>query len=140
MELLELEMRARAIKSLLNVEKEQEDPELEADTDKPQETKDEEAEKAAETKDIEDKEADNEQRRKEAEDKEIMRKAAEEEKRLQKARLALMSSEARKREEEEALERKHAEIRLLFFSLPKNLTLEYHSFKIGSLKQKITAS
>lgn len=39
------------------------------------------------------------------------RLAAEEEKRLQKARMVLMASEARKREEEEELERKHAEIR-----------------------------
>ena len=122
MELLELEMRARAIKSLLNVEK---DPDVDkpetdqAEVDKPEPDHSEMDKAEKETLEIKkaeenDKvltEAEIEKRKKESEEKEMMRKAAEEEKKLQKARQALMSSEAKKREEEEALERKHAEIR-----------------------------
>ena len=130
MELLELEMRARAIKSLLNVEK---GPEVDkpAEPDQPDvvQPPKPEAEKSSgrgptdagvslklKPQPEKKKEAEtDEAKRKKAEEKEAMRLAAEEEKKLQKAREVLMASEAKKREEEEALERKHAEIRFEFF-------------------------
>ena len=123
MELLELEMRARAIKSLLNVETDSPNrqdsavkPETEEpDTDQPEEKIDgKQKPKSVQQENSEAMTAaEMEKCKKEAADKEIMRKAAAEEKRLQKAREVLGLSEARKREEEEALERKHAEIRLI---------------------------
>ena len=128
MELLELEMRARAIKSLLNVEK---GPEVEKAAEPEVASPKREAEKSSRAgpaevgvslklrplpeKSKREKEAEtDEAKRKKAEEREAMRLAAEEEKRLQKAREVLMASEAKKREEEEALERKHAEIRFEF--------------------------
>ena len=100
MELLELEMRARAIKALLgnkesgttasdNAKTEVGNNELKVET--------------------EDEKGTNKQDDKE--DSGDLSKEMEEEKRLQKAREQLHISEAKKREEEEATERNHAEIR-----------------------------
>ena len=93
-ELLELEMRARAIKALLN--KKPEEGEGEGDDGAEGERGDDEA---AEEEEEEDDGA--------AEQK----KAMEEQKRLQKAREALMVSEAKRREEDEIREKKQEEIR-----------------------------
>ena len=91
-ELLELEMRARAIKALLN--KKPEGGEGEGDD-------------AAEGERGDDEAAEEEEEDAAVEQK----KAMEEQKRLQKAREALMVSEAKRREEDEIREKKQDEIR-----------------------------
>ena len=90
-ELLELEMRARAIKALLNKKPE----EGEGDDGAEGERGDDEA---AEEEEEDDGAAEQ-------------KKAMEEQKRLQKAREALMVSEAKRREEDEIREKKQEEIR-----------------------------
>lgn len=92
-ELLELEMRARAIKALLN--KKPEEGEGEGDDGAEGERGDDEA---AEEEEEDDGAAEQ-------------KKAMEEQKRLQKAREALMVSEAKRREEDEIREKKQEEIR-----------------------------
>ena len=91
-ELLELEMRARAIKALLN---------------KKPEGGEGEGEDAGEGERGDDEAAEEEEEDAAAEQK----KAMEEQKRLQKAREALMVSEAKRREEDEIREKKQEEIR-----------------------------
>jgi hypothetical protein len=107
LELLELEMRARAIKSLLSVEKTDADepvePEKPADPAGAKKPVAESVEKPKE------KVAPEAGGQKKAE--EVTKKATEEEKKLQKAREALYISEAKKKEQEEAEERQRAEIR-----------------------------
>ena len=103
MELLELEMRARAIKALLN----------KAGTSKEPDTK----ESGSDHKEATDKDrpegegAEDATKDAEEEDTETMAKLAEEEKKLQKARDALLLSTAKKQEEEEAILRKQEAMR-----------------------------
>ena len=94
MELLELEMRARAIKSLLSKTKKDDGPLPELKKD---ENKDEEDQKVGLIKEVK--------------DPEEARKQLEEEKRLHKAREALSVSMAKKRKEDEEIEKKNEEIK-----------------------------
>ena len=98
MELLELEMRARAIKSLLSKtkkgDKSAEDPPILGNKDKVEEDEDEKVELI-----------------KEPVDPEEEKRQLEEQKRLHKAREALSISNAKKRKEEQELERKREEIK-----------------------------
>ena len=100
MELLELEMRARAIKALLG---NKENGTTTSDNAK-SEVVNNELKVVAEEENCTNNENDKE-------DNGDLSKEMEEEKRLQKAREQLHISEAKKREEEEATERNHAEIR-----------------------------
>ena len=94
MELLELEMRARAIKSLLSKTKKDDGPLPELKKD---ENKDEEDQKVGLIKEVK--------------DPEEARKQLEEEKRLHKAREALSVSMAKKRKEDEEIEKKNEEVK-----------------------------
>ena len=100
MELLELEMRARAIKALLGNKDD--------DTSKADKEKERSDGTNIEPERLEDNETSQEWKK---DDDEELQKQVEEEKRLQKAREHLHISEAKKREEEDIVERKHTEIR-----------------------------
>ena len=108
-ELLELEMRARAIKALLNK--------------KPGGGEDEDG---AEGAGGDDEAADEEEEEAAAEQK----KAMEEQKRLQKAREALMVSEAKRREEDEIREKKQEEIRQRIEAEVTKWGISVHSVKL----------
>ena len=108
-ELLELEMRARAIKALLNK--------------KPEGGEDEDG---AEGAGGDDEAADEEEEEAAAEQK----KAMEEQKRLQKAREALMVSEAKRREEDEIREKKQEEIRQRIEAEVTKWGISVHSVKL----------